>query len=263
MIACGVRIPQETAEAWLEALVDSGLSAELEVSLDLLDDTPATHRILQRAGTQIMGVRDIIDPQVGRYLEELPEKAFSQVLASAVKAIGRCREVGARQVTLDLGLDHVDMAREQERLIKPRIELLGKICPLAEEKGITVCAPVRLPPDSPEADALRVAANLVYDVGLASFRACLNIFPNEMPGGLDARKLMRQTGSLGAMVRLFYAPCLGEDLETSDVRALVEALKWHGFNGGLVFCPLNVGEERIPTICEGIAELIDVVRVES
>jgi tetratricopeptide (TPR) repeat protein len=46
----------------------------------------------------------------------------------------------------------VDLSKDQDRLIQPRIALLSRICPVAEEKGITVCAPVRFPPDSPQAD---------------------------------------------------------------------------------------------------------------
>jgi hypothetical protein len=144
--------------------------------------------------------------------------------------------------------------------MESRVALLSKLCPAAEDKDITICAPVRLPPDTPKADALRMAANLVYDVGLESFRVCLNVFPNEMSGGFDARQLMRQTGSLGAMVRMFYSPCLGEELEAIHVRSMVEALRWHEFTGGIVFCPVNVAGDRIPSVCRGISELVEVVR---
>lgn len=264
MIACGVRIPHDQTEAWLEALCDQGLTVELEVPLALLAEDQAPLRKLQRSGLQVMAVRDIIDPHVGRYLEELPKKTFGQVAAAAVQAVETCREAGARRVTLELGLEHVDIARQdQDRLLQARVALLGRLCPVAEEKGITVCAPVRFPPDSPRADGLRVAANLVYDVGLESFRVCMNLFPNEMSGGLDGRKLMRQTGSLGAMVRLFYSPSLGEELEATDLRALVEALKWHGCSGGIVFCPASVDVDRIPAVCQRIEELLEVVRVGS
>lgn len=262
MITCGLRIPQNGAGVWMEALAASGLSMEVEIPLAVLDDSAEAGRILQRSGLQVMAVREIIDSHSGRYLEELPPKTFEQVVSSAIQAVGRAREVGARRVTLDLGLEHVDLSRDQNRLVQPRVALLGKLCPRAEEKGITVCAPVRFPPDSPTADALRVAANLVYDVGLKSFKVCMNVFPNEMPGGLDGRKLLRQTGSLGAMIRLFYSASLGEELEAVDVRTLAEALRWHEFSGGIVFCPDHVAEERIPAVCARIGELIEIVRVD-
>ncbi len=262
MIACGLRIPPEDAGAWLDALAAKGLAIELELAADLLDDIPEARRFIQRSALRAMVVRDIIDCQAGRYLEELAGKAFDQVLASAIRRVGEARTLGARLLTLDLGLERVFLSKDQERLTRPRLAFLRRLCPVAADKGITLCAPVRFPPDSPAADALKVGANLIYDLGVDNFRVCLNLFPNDMPGGLEARALIRQTGSLAALVRLFYSPELGEELEAVDVRALVAALQWHEFAGGVVFCPGRVAADRIVAVCEQVAELLEIVRVE-
>lgn len=260
LILNSVRIPEGKGQVWLDALEDSGIPVELDVPWSLLRHPENEEDRWRKNSLQLATVRNIIDPQTGRYLEDLHGKALNQVIEAAVAAVGRCREFGGRQVTLDLGMEHLDLNRSADSLFANRLLLLNKICPVAEEKGLVVCMPVRVPSDAPGADGLRVAANLIYEAGFKKFRVCLNVFPNDLPSGLDAKNLLRKTASLTAIIRLFYSPCLGEELSVNDVKDLVKAIKWHDFSGCVTLAPEGVPDSQIKKVCQQIGELVDLLQ---
>ncbi|MDT8390140.1 MAG: hypothetical protein RRC34_06490 [Lentisphaeria bacterium] len=255
-----VRIPETNGALWLDALEDSGLPVELDVPWSLLRQPASEEERWRKSGLRLITVRDIIDPRTGRYLEDLHGKALTQVIDAAVAAVSRCREFGGRHVTLDLGMEHLDLHHANESLFANRLLLLNKVCPVAEEKGLVVCMPVRVPSDAPGADGSRMAANLIYEAGFKHFRVCLNVFPNDLPSGLDAKNLLRKTASLTAVICLFYSPCLGEELSENDLKDLVRAAKWHNFSGCVTLAPEGVPDSQIPKTCHQLAEVVDLLR---
>lgn len=260
IILNSVRIPEANGHLWLEALQDSGIPVELDIPWSLLRRPESADYRWPKNSLQLATVRNIIDPQTGHYLEDLHGKALDQVIDAAARAVDRCREFGGRHVTLDLGMEHLDLNHSSESLFANRLILLNKICPVAQEKGLVVCLPVRVPSDAPGADGLRMAANIIYEAAFENFRVCLNVFPNDLPNGLDAKNLLRKAASLTAVIRLFYSPCLGEELSVYDLKDLVKTLKWHGLSGCVTLAPEGVPENQIKKICRNLGELVDLLQ---
>ena len=259
IILNSVRVPEENGQLWIEALQNSGIPVELDIPWSFIRETKNTEDEWRKNSLQLSTVRDIIDPQTGHYLEDLQGKALTQVIDAAASALARCREFGSRHVTVDLGMERLDLNHSAEPLFANRLLLLNKICPVAAEKGLIICLPVRVPSDAPGANGLRMAANLIYEAGFNNFRVCLNVFPNDLPNGLDAKQLLHKTASVTAVIRLFYSPCLGEELPIRDIKELVKAVKWHDFSGCVTLAPAGVPNNQIKNICEDIEELVDLL----
>ena len=262
MIALGLRIPQKQAEPWLEELVGRGMTVELEVGADIFRDGGASQEVFARQGLQVLCVRDIVDAQLGRYLEDVGKSVFDQAVNGAVQALETAREYGARVATLDLGFDRMARDDSGESLTSSRVALLRKLIPVAEDSHISLCSPVRVPPEFPGSREMQVAANLIHDAEIPHFRAALNLFPGELDRERGLKEVSRHATFLSGLIRIHYPPMGDDEMDPDWVRALVAELNWNGYEGGIVFCPEECELGKVGPACEYAGEMLELARME-
>ncbi len=236
MVTRAVGIQQAYWQEWLHAL--SGLSRlrEVEVPASLLRESGLFLPAADRHGVRVKSVRDLLSPEVARYLGELSGNSLAALSESVIKEFAKYRLAGVETVGSGCGLEKLP-AKEEEKALRMRVELLKRLAGAAADQGLVLCVPLRYPEEVPDSgDWVRVV-NIVHDVMHPACRLAVNIFPGELDPEFDPMLFMRNCGFRLGLLRICYEPALGEGIGADEISAWAHALKWHGFRGNVVFAP--------------------------
>jgi hypothetical protein len=252
MITCAVSVADEVWKAWFEAVGNMKAVRDLECSAAVLAAGAEPMALARRLGLRMAHARDLLPPDMARYLTESPARGREDVLACLKKALALCHGAGVSSVCLQLGLDRIGDATFQHDLGE-RVRLLRALIPDAERLKLTVCVRVRYPRAFPGSKEWEHAGSLVHEVMHPCCRLALDLVPAELTGSDGADAVLRAVGFNTGLIRLHYQPAAGEQLDPASQARWATALNQHGFKGGVVYCPRVTSEEAI----RGAAAQID------
>lgn len=253
MIECGIRIGSEDPMRWLREAVDVPGFREIAVSATTLETEPAVIGAIDAYALQVIYVHDLLPADIAAYVPENEEAIRGRTLDYIKMAIQRCRQIGARYTSLDLGLDRIGMG-DISVGIAARANFAKAVTRLAHEAGLILCLPVRLPRYGRELHEWDYAANIVHEVQHDACRLVVDIFPAELSAGFDASEFVRSSCFRVGVLRFHYHPCLGEDMSVSQHEEWARVLRLHGFNGAVILCPEAHASEGICTaVTNGVA----------
>jgi hypothetical protein len=259
MIQVAVRVLDEGWDRWLDAVGETSYIRELEVSASVLASAPGLRSRMERAGLTVCHVRDLLPPDVARYLFESPLRASESALAHLRDMLRLAHEAGAASMSMDLGLGRIQK-ESYESDLAARMALVRELLKAMPSVEARFCIPVRHPPGSPASSEWPRAANLIYEVANPACRMLVNVFPSELPDDFDVAAFVRGCHLQIAAVRFHYEPALGEDLVVEQQQAWAHALHWHGFGGVVAFCPRVLDPEASRLVCRRLDEVTPLYR---
>jgi hypothetical protein len=258
MMHVAISVPDENLESWIETIAELANLRTVELSLHALTQRPEALRQASRQGIQVIGVRELIPGEIGRHFESVPAKVLTDAAMTLTGKLGQLRLAGAEFATLDLGLEATSEPAEAEGFDQ-RVKFLKRIVVPCNEQHMKLCLAVRYPPERPQSNAWRLAANIVHDTMHPACRLAVDFFPHEVGEKFDVSEFLRGCGFHLGLVRLHYEPMLGDELTEERVLAWARALRWHGFKGTVVLAPRISHIDALPGVCrraEGWAQLL-------
>jgi len=224
---------------------------DVECSAAVLAAGPEPLALARRLGLRVAHARDLLPPDVARYLTESPARGREDIQACLKKTLALCHAAEVGSVCLQMGLDRIGEATFQHDLGE-RVRLLRALMPDAERLKMTVCVRVRFPRAFPGSKEWEHAGNLVHDVMHPCCRLALDLVPGELPHPAEVEKMLRTVCFNTGLVRLHYQPSAGEQLDPASQAQWSTALQKHGFKGGVVYCPRLGSEEAIAAVAAQI-----------
>jgi len=140
-------------------------------------------------------------------------------------------------LTLDFELSE---ARIDELRLKNSIALLKRMSVQMNNKGITLCLPVRIPDVSdcdPQFYLSFLEQLMCYDI-----QFCLDIHPHELTKGYSVEDLLKWYQFDIKSVRFIYEPEAGNNLVEPLLKPWIEFLKKRCFTGNVFFAPVISSE---------------------
>lgn len=244
MITCAVSVADEAWKAWFEAVGNMKAVRDLECSAAVLAAGAEPLALARRLGLRMAHARDLLPPDIARYLTESPARGRDDVLAYLKKTLALCHAAGVNSVCLQMGLDRVGESTFQHDFGE-RVRLLRALMSEADRLKLTVCVRVRHPRAFPGSKEWEHAGNLVHEVMHPCCRLALDLVPAELSGPEEVETILRAVCFNTGLVRLHYQPAVGEQLEPASQAQWAAALNRHGFKGGVVYCPRVGSEEAI------------------
>jgi len=246
-----VSVAEADWEEWLHAVGNMKIVRDVELPVSLLAGDSNALKLAERYGLTVAHARDLLPSNTARYLGESPAAGRDDVLTCLKHALVRCRDAGARSVSLEMGLERIgDATFEQDLAV--RVRLLRGLMPVADSHAVTVCVQVRHPPRFPGAKEWGCAGNLVHEVMHPRCRLALDVVPSELADGFVVEEFVRSCYFQAGGVRFHYDPSLGESPDPESQAEWAAALHRHGFRGPVVFRPRVTGEAMIAEACAGI-----------
>ena len=253
MMTCAVSVAETAWDLWLGAVSNMKIVRDVELPAALLVAEPGPLALCQHHGLSVSHVRDLLPPDLARYLSESPVRGRDDVLAALKEILLKCRSAGTHCVSLEMGLDRMgEDTFEDDSAV--RVKLLRGLIPIADRQRLTVCVQARYPRSFPTSKEWERAGSLIHDVMHPRCRLTVNTVPNELPRGFDVKDFVRSCCFRMGVVRFLYDPGLGANLVPESQAEWAAALRHHGFRGVVVFCPRVSEPEAVDEACARIDE---------
>ena len=241
-------VPEKDCIDWFDALAETTRVRAAEIPVAALTEGTETIEDAAYRGINLSFVRDVLSAEESRYFSDIPRPARHAVAQTLSGRLSHCCRIGARTASMRLGLERI-REQDEETEIAARVEFLKRIVTPLDSYGLTLCLNVRYPLERPGSREWDLAINIVHDVMHPMLRMGVDVFPGELPGEFDAMTFVRNTGMNLGVIRFVYEPGLGETMTHGDLTSWNEALRWHGFRGGIVFCPRQRRHTTLADIC--------------
>ncbi|MCF7853820.1 MAG: hypothetical protein K9N51_03400 [Candidatus Pacebacteria bacterium] len=248
MMHVALSVDDVAGEEWFDAIADTRCIRAAEVTLACLTENT---EIIERAavrGIDLACVRDVLSSEESRYFSDIPLRVRQSVARTLGQRLIRCGRAGVRTASVRLGLERIT-EKEREGEIADRVAFLKNVISPLDSCGLTLCLTVRYPMERPQSREWDLAINIVHDVMHPVLRMGVDVFPSELDGDFDPMAFVRNTGMNLGVLRFVYEPGLGETLAASDLARWNEALRWHGYRGGIVFRPRPGIHTSIREVC--------------
>ncbi len=234
-----LRLPTtpEGLTPFLEAIAGHDGWDGIEMSAAILDTEHGWEDLLDAFALPLLSVHSLLPVNVSRYLAEAGDVARHALLSYIRALLEKAAAAGIDYTSIDLGADRE--ADGDDARIKVRADMLRSLMPLAEGLEVSVCLPRRLPRHQlrKEPDA---TLRLVNDVAHRCCRIALNVYPDELPDAFDVRVFLRGIHLHLGLIRWHYEPHLGIHINQIFCGEWLEALRWLGYRGPLIFCPRHL-----------------------
>jgi len=251
VLSHSVSVDGDAWQDWLYAVGNTETIRSVELPADLLCGTPEVQDALAEYALSVRHVRDVIPPDVGRYLFESPDTTREEITREAISALTALADMGIESASLQLGLDRIPpefLDTEIERRTVFIRRLLNAV-----DGAVTLAFVLRCPRDFPSSKAWEYAGNLLHEVMHAKCRFRVDAYPSQISPDFDVADFVRSFYLHAGVVRLNWAPSVGEDLDGIEATTWTNALARHGFRGELVFSPSGLTElDRIRRACAEI-----------
>lgn len=251
MTNCAVSVAEDQWQAWLEAIGEMNVVRDVEFPVSLVAGEVGAVRLAEQYGLTASFARDLLPADIARYLTESSVADRNDVGTHLRNLIADCRACGVRSVSFEMGLDRIRENRFEQDF-EQRVRLLRALIPCADQLSVSICVQVRYPKSFPGSKEWEHAAALVHEVMHPNCRLAVNLVPEEFPESFDIATFVRSCSFRIGTLRFHHGVASGESLDDDGMRAWAEALRGHGFKGGVVFSPRVSEADAFPAACRRI-----------
>ena len=211
MITVAISVPEEQLECWLDAVAGTALVRQVELPAAALNDPEPTLRLLRPRGLTPGHVARFLPPGFGPRFAEASDDLRATFVQQLQTAAARCRDCGARHISLDLNEDDICVLEAAHpETLRCWAGLVRRLLPMAMEAGITLNIPVAQPPPFPGSRNWAGAGNLIHEIMHPACRLELNLALAELPPEFDITATLRNCLFHLDTIRLHYSPAEGE-----------------------------------------------------
>ncbi|MCK5802255.1 MAG: hypothetical protein KAI66_05455 [Lentisphaeria bacterium] len=248
MIHCALRVDDQDWRVWLDTLPSCRWCREIEISMELVDQEPDLGAVVGRVGLGVAHVRHLLPMQTAPYVAESGLGGRSSFIAGVVRSLQRCAALGARGVSLEMGLDRIDN-NDVEDGIQIRTEFLDAVLSGVPLENLSLALIVRYPASFPGSRAWDLAANVVHGIESDACVLALDVMLDDVGDDEAFGSLLRSWASVLGVLRFHCPYPEGEIPGDETIAHCAQMLRRLGWRGTVVFCFTNADASVAKDIC--------------
>ncbi len=192
---------------------------------------------LSEKGYFVSSVQNVLPRNIMRNLSSSSENIKSDIVKLLKEKILKAGRYNIKYLNFDLGLDTIRDGYEIQE-ITVRAKLIQSVMQIADQKGVTLCQPIRFPKAFPGSQQWKYVSMLINAVMHKRFCSEINIFPEEVTKS-KVSGLLKKNFYGAHLIRFRYDPVHGSGMTDEMHTFWSESLKEQGYSGDLVFVPAS------------------------